>query len=140
MSQDNVRIVQAVYEAGMRGDLPALLEHLDPEVVTYESDALPYAGVYRGHAGFVQLMERIFGLFRLDLRVDEFVDSGDRVVALVNGQFIPQDGSAPIPVEIAECWTLRGHKIVEVRPYYWNPELLKQYAARKQAESAASPA
>jgi ketosteroid isomerase-like protein len=131
MSQDNVRIVQAVYDAGARGDFAALLPHLDPEVVVRESDALPYAGEYHGPAGFVQLMAKISVLFRIDIRPDEFVATGDRVIALVKGQFIPQDGSAPIPVEIAECWTLRHHKIIEVRPYYWNPTPLAQYAASK---------
>jgi hypothetical protein len=48
MSHDNVRIVQAVYGARGRGDLAALLPHLDPEFVAYESDALPYAGCPTG--------------------------------------------------------------------------------------------
>lgn len=130
MSQDNVRIVQAVYDAGARGDLPALLAHVDPDFVGYESDALPYAGVYRGLEGFGQLLERIFRLFRVDIRADEFVDAGDYVVALVKGQFIPQDGGAPIPVDIAERWTVRNHKVVEVRPYYWNPKPIEQYVAK----------
>lgn len=130
MSQDNVRIVQTVHEAGARGDLPTVLAHVAPDFVGYESDALPYAGAYRGPEGFAQLLERIFGLFRVDIRADAYVDAGDRVVALVKGQFVPQDGGAPIPVEIAEHWTLRDHKIVEVRPYYWNPKPIDQYVAK----------
>ena len=34
----------------------------------------------------------------------------------------PVDGGAPIPVDIAEVWTLRHHQVVELRPYYWNPK------------------
>jgi ketosteroid isomerase-like protein len=130
MSQDNVRIVQTFYEAAGRGDLPAMLSLLAPEFVAYESDALPYAGEYRGSAGFVQLMERLFGLFRMDLRVDDFVDAGDHVVAFVEGQLVPQGGGAAIPVQIAECWTLQNHRIVEVRPYHWNPKPIEQYVTK----------
>jgi ketosteroid isomerase-like protein len=68
MSQD-VHIVQAIHEARVRGDLAALLPHLDPEFVAYESDALPYAGVYRGPEGFQQLFQKVTALFRLDLPV-----------------------------------------------------------------------
>jgi ketosteroid isomerase-like protein len=130
MSQDNVRIIQAVYEAGARGDLPAVLAHVAPDFVGYESEALPYAGVYRGPDGFAQLLGRIFDLFHVELRADAFVDEGNRVVALVKGQFVPREGGAPIPVEIAECWTLRDHKIVQVRPYYWNPTPIEQHVTQ----------
>lgn len=130
MSQDNVRIVQGIYEAAARGDLPAMLAHLAPDLVVYESDALPFGGVYRGRESAMQLLQRVSGLFRLNIHVDEFVDAGNRVIAFVKGQFIPQDGGAPIPVDVAECWTLRHHEIVEIRPYHWNPKPLDQYVAK----------
>jgi ketosteroid isomerase-like protein len=130
MSQDNVRIVQDIYAAGLRGDLPAMLAHLAPDFVAYESDALPYSGVYRGPEGLTQLMQRVFGLFQMNIHVDEFVSTGDRVIAFVKGQFIPQDGGTPIPVDLAECWTLRNHKVVELRPYYWNPKPIDQYVSK----------
>jgi hypothetical protein len=46
------------------------------------------------------------------------------------GQFVPQAGGAPIPVDIEERWTLRDHKILELRPYYWNPKPLAEYATQ----------
>ncbi len=138
MSQDNVRIVQRVYEAGARGDLPAMLAHLAADFVAYESDSLPFRGVYRGPEGFTQLLQRATRLFGLNIHVDEFVDAGDRVIAFVRGQFIPQDGGAPIPVDVAECWTLRHHEIVELRPYHWNPKPLDQYAAKTGRDHYAS--
>ena len=130
MSQDNVRIVHAIYEAGLRGDLATLLSHLDPEFVAYESDALPYGGVYRGPEGFAQLFQKITALFQLDLQVEELADTADRVIARVRGQFIPRSGGAPLPVDIAAYWTLRHHKAVELRPYYWNPKPLAEHAGR----------
>lgn len=138
MSQDNVRIVQGLYEAGARGDLPAMLARLARDFVAYESDALPFRGEYRGPEGFTQLLRRVSGLFHLNVHVDEYVDAGDRVIALVRGQFIPRDGGAPIPVDVAECWTLRRHEIVELRPYYWNPKPLEQHVARSGREHYAA--
>ncbi|QSQ27144.1 hypothetical protein JY651_20505 [Pyxidicoccus parkwayensis] len=69
-------------------------------------------------------------LFHLDISADSFVDSGDHVIAFVKGQFVPQAGGAPIPVDIVECWTLRQHQIVELRPYYWNPKPISEYVTK----------
>lgn len=129
MSRDNVRIVKSFYEAGARGDLPAMLALLAPDFVAYESDSLPFVGVYHGSEGFVQLLQQVSSIFHLDIHADEFVDSGDRVIAFVKGQFIPVDGGAPIPVDIAEVWTLSNHKIVELRPYYWSPKPIDEYVS-----------
>lgn len=129
MSQDNVRIVQSFYEAGARGDVPAMLALLAPDFVAYESDSLPFAGEYRGTEGFVQLLQRVSSLFHLDIHVDAFVDSGEHVIAFVKGQFVPVDGGAPVPVDIKECWTLRNHQIVELKPYYWNPKAIADAVA-----------
>lgn len=138
MSQDNVRIVRDFYEAGARGDLPAMLALLATDFVAYESDSLPFAGVYQGSQGFVQLLQTVSSLFHLDIHADEFVDSGDRVIAFVKGQFTPVDGGAPIPVDIAEVWTLRHHEIVELRPYYWNPKPLYDYVVNSGVSARSS--
>ncbi|APR87353.1 hypothetical protein A7982_12702 [Minicystis rosea] len=130
MSHDNIRIVHTFHEAARRGDLPAMLALLAPTFVAHVSDALPYAGEHRGTAGFAALGERILGLFRVDLHIDEVVGAGDHVVAFVQGQLVPLAGGAPIPVQIAERWTVRDHELAEVRPYCWNPKPIEEHVAK----------
>jgi ketosteroid isomerase-like protein len=50
MSAENVAVVRRVYENFGRGDVPAVLAVLDPEVEWVESPQafLPFAGIHRG--------------------------------------------------------------------------------------------
>ena len=52
MSQDNVEIVRASWEAWSRGDTEALLEFYDPEVEWDMTHSyVPDMGVFHGHDG-----------------------------------------------------------------------------------------
>jgi ketosteroid isomerase-like protein len=58
MSKRNADVVRAGFEAMSRGDLPGLLELIDPAVEWTVRPDLPDAGVYRGHEELLQLIER----------------------------------------------------------------------------------
>lgn len=97
MSRDNVRIVQDLYEASARGELSAMLEHLAPDFIAHESDALPFGGVYRGPEGFTRLVQGVSGLFHLNTHVEELVDSviidGNRAVTEQRMTIVKADGT-----------------------------------------------
>ena len=84
-AEENKRVVQAIFEAFGRGDVPGVLSHLS-EDVTWNvpgPEAVPYFGDRRGHAGatefFVQLGTNVeFESFEPGV----FVADDDRVVAL----------------------------------------------------------
>jgi ketosteroid isomerase-like protein len=84
-AEENKRVVQAIFEAFGRGDVPAVLSHLS-EDVTWKApgpEVVSYFGDRRGHAGatefFVQLGTNVdFEYFEPGV----FVAEGDRVVAL----------------------------------------------------------
>ena len=57
MSQENVEVVQRIFEAVGRGDLEAAADTLDPEIEIVDFD-IPDAGVYRGREGFFAWLAR----------------------------------------------------------------------------------
>jgi hypothetical protein len=84
-AEENKRVVQAIFEAFGRGDVPGVLSHLaeDVEWRAPGPASVPYRGDRRGHAGatefFVQLGSHVeFEFFE----PGAFVAEGDRVVAL----------------------------------------------------------
>ena len=85
MSQQSVKIVQAMYEGANAGDkLDANFEVLAPDVEFHVSGAFPDLDrVYRGHEGVKKLNDALNEPWvALSLDPEEFIDAGSRVLVL----------------------------------------------------------
>ena len=85
MSQENVEIVRASWEAWGRGDMGALFDFYDPGVEWDMSHSyVPGMEVFHGHDG-VREFFREWGEFFAEYHAEPegFVDAGDSVVARV---------------------------------------------------------
>ena len=84
MSQANVNVVERIYEAFGRGDIPAVFEHFDPNIEWIAAENSPAApgSPCRGlEAVRDGVFARIVSLFDgFTIRVDELLDAGDKVV------------------------------------------------------------
>jgi ketosteroid isomerase-like protein len=115
----NTDAVSATYDAFSRGDVPAVLASLDPNIDWTDADGFPYGGNYRGHDAVLQ------GIFmRLGAEWDsysavpeEFVAEGDKVIALgtYSGKYKATGKSFSAP--FAHVWTLRDGKAVKFQQY-----------------------
>lgn len=47
-------VLRRLYEALSAGDIPALVECIDPDVIVDEPAQLPYGGVHHGRTAFLQ--------------------------------------------------------------------------------------
>jgi len=85
MSQENVEIVRASYNAWRDGNFEALVATLDPEVEFRTSGAFPdFAPVYRGHDGmraFWDAMRAPWELF--EISVERIVEGKDCAAVFV---------------------------------------------------------
>jgi ketosteroid isomerase-like protein len=59
MSEENVEIVRRSYEAFDRGDIPAWLNGLDPEIVLHENADFPASPTFQGHEGMLRWIESV---------------------------------------------------------------------------------
>jgi ketosteroid isomerase-like protein len=57
MSQENVAIVRAAFDAWARGDVDALLELMHPEVTVVQPQTMPGGATLHGHAGVMEAIE-----------------------------------------------------------------------------------
>jgi ketosteroid isomerase-like protein len=114
---DNAALIRRAYEAFGRGDVPAVLEVLDPDITWHVPGRSPLSGDYKGHPGVLEFFGRCQTLSAGTLRVvpDEVLAEGDRVVALttVSAERHGQAWSSP---EV-HVWEVAGGRAVEFVEY-----------------------
>ncbi len=115
----NVDIVRGAYEALARGDVAAVLEVLDPEVEWTEAEGFPYGGTYTGSEAVVDgVIARLGSEWEGFQAVPaEFVDGGDRIVALGRYAGTYKATGKSFGAEFAHVWTLRDGRAVRFHQY-----------------------
>jgi len=111
-ANEDLAVIQSAYQAFGRGDIPAVLEALSPDIQWHIPGRNPVAGTYKGPEEvvgfFTQLMERSDGTFHLD--VNDWLASDQHVVALVRET--GQRAGKRLDVEGAHIWRLKEGKAV----------------------------
>jgi ketosteroid isomerase-like protein len=115
MSQDNVEVVRRGHEAFERGDLTAMLELLDHEVVSYVAAPLPDPGEYHGPEGLLQMFANwTEGFDEYVQRAEEYIEAGDHVIAGVYQRGTGTQSGVPVERRFWFLHTLRKGKLVRV--------------------------
>jgi ketosteroid isomerase-like protein len=87
MPAENVELVRALLDAFQRRDHERAFDFYDPDIVWEHHDDSELAGVYYGHEGVRTYWREWLSAWR-DLRfeVQDVLDAGDQVVALIHNQ------------------------------------------------------
>jgi ketosteroid isomerase-like protein len=120
MSEENVEIVRAIYEAFNRRDWDALFRHADPDFAfTYRNPGLtPDAGTRLGREEVVAFADEYGGAFdRLIWEPEEFFDAEDRIVALVSVRSRPRGGGLDLVVPNGHLWTIHGGVVLSLESF-----------------------
>jgi ketosteroid isomerase-like protein len=121
-SEFSRQVVDAYYQAGVRGGLTDFASYLAPEFSTTAPNYLPWGGVHEGAAFFRdQVLPNLpdvldFGRFSYDA----FFADGENVVALVN---FGLSGSDEV-IKISEHWTVKDGKATSIWVAYFEPQAL----------------
>ncbi len=121
MSQENVALVQSVYQAFATGDVPAVLAAMSPDIEWNEAENYRYAdgNPYRGpEAVLGGVFARIGGEWDDFAAVPaEFLDAGDTVVVLgrYTGSFKATGKSQD--AQMVHVWRVAGGKLVRFQQY-----------------------
>jgi ketosteroid isomerase-like protein len=119
MSQQNVELVRAVFEAWNAGDMDALREQYDPNIVVRYAEGWP-EGLQptMGREAVVRQWEQQRAAFDSDtLEPIEFIDAGDRVVVR---QIWHAAGRGPdLNIEVSTVTTLRKGKTILLE-FFWD--------------------
>lgn len=141
MSQENVNVVRDIYEAFGRGNIPAVLATLDPNIEWIAANNSPYADRSPYH-GVNQVLEGVFMRIGADfdgftIKVGELLDAGDKIVMLGSYSGVVKATGKPIDAQVAHVWTITGGKVVKWQQYTDTHHLAE---AAKQTVNVALPA
>jgi ketosteroid isomerase-like protein len=120
MSQTNVEVVRGIYEAVARRDSATPFEVYAEDIVWDVSNShratVMGSALYHGHEGVRQFWQEALSVFgTVDLDVEELIDAGDRVVALIREREIGRTSGAPVDARHAAVWTLANGKVVRMQ-------------------------
>jgi ketosteroid isomerase-like protein len=125
MSQENVEIVRAAFEAWMRGDLDAMLANADPDMEWYVLPDAPDPGPHRGPNVILERMAVWRDMLALRGEVLEYVDTGEYVIMPMRMRGRPPGSDADVVLDEVYVSKFRDGKIVELREYRTKAEALE---------------
>ncbi len=108
-----------MYQAFAAGDIPAVLQSFDENIEWTEAEGFSYGGTYRGGEAILDNVFMKLATEWTDFKAEpvEFLDAGERIVALGNysGSYKATGKSMNAP--FAHVWTLEDGKIVKFVQY-----------------------
>src|SRR5437588_11534933 len=111
MSQENVEVVQALFDTWNARDMEGLRKLYDPSVVVRAPDGWPEPGPFVGPESVMRRWNEMREVWNADTLdpISDFIGSADRVI----GRFIWRGaGHGPVTdLELTGIWTVRKGKI-----------------------------
>jgi ketosteroid isomerase-like protein len=127
MSQKNLEIVREAFDAWERGDIDAILERCDEDIVITQAAELP--GVepqQHGHSGVLEafaIWPEQWDDFRISI-VRSF-ETGDQVVVTTDQSGRSKHSGIEVTTQFTFLFKLRAGKITEWRIFMREPEALE---------------
>jgi ketosteroid isomerase-like protein len=117
MSQENVEIVRAAFEAFEDGDMQAVLGLCDENIeITQAAELLDASRNQRGHAGVLEafaIWPDLWDDYRIEIL--RLVDTGDHVLVTTINRGRGKDSGVPVEMPFSFVFSLRAGKITEWR-------------------------
>jgi ketosteroid isomerase-like protein len=119
MSEQSVEVVDGVYAAFARGDVPGVLGAFADQIEWYEAEGMPYGGLHRGGEAVAQ---NVFGPFTEDVEgfavtPEEFIASGGSVAVVARYTGTGKVSGKPLNQTAVHVWDVEGEKIVRFRQF-----------------------
>jgi ketosteroid isomerase-like protein len=125
MSQENVEVVKSAFEAWNAGNMDALRELQDPNVIQRPPNGWPEPGPFVGRDASMRQFEQLRETWDTDAfeLISDFIDVGDRVAV----RFIWHGaGHGPqANVEMTGVYTVRKGKLLAIENFWDHAEALE---------------
>jgi len=121
MSQENLALVQGIYEAFGTGDVPGVLSRMSPDIVWNEAENFPYAD-RNPYEGPEAVLTGVFGRIGVEwdgftVVPDEMLDAGDTVVVLGRYRGKYKATGRTLDAQLAHVWRVEDGKVVGFQQY-----------------------
>ena len=133
MSQENVDVIQSAFDAFIRGDTDAVLQHCAKDIEITQPPELPGAPPRQyGHSGVLEafsIWPEQWDEFRID--PPQFVaDPGDLVIAKSGTRGRGKQSGAEVEMEFTYLFALRDGKIAQWRIFVSEDQALEAAGLR----------
>jgi ketosteroid isomerase-like protein len=129
MSQENVELVRASWEAWERGDMEAIFAFYDPAIVWDRTHAgtADMPSLYHGHDGIRQFFRELFASFdSYYAHTEDFTDSGEAVVVRFRQRSRGKQSGARVEMQpYWQVYRLRDRRAARIEVYTSQSEALK---------------
>jgi ketosteroid isomerase-like protein len=130
MSEENVEVVRRCIETinrgGLQGALEVVDEFCDPDVELRAVGRLPDLGrLLRGREAVGGYFAQLFGTFDYSIEVDEFIDAGDAVVAVIRQIARGRGSGAEVSNRVVFVYGMRDGKITYLDAYRTKSDALE---------------
>ncbi len=137
----NKEILKVAYQAYARGDLDAVLDHMDEDIGWYSmgpQETLRWASCCTGKCGvrefFAKLQEQVE---ILSFTARSFIAEDDHVIVLADVTARARGGGRPFSFDKVDVVRMRDGKIIEFREYYDTAAAAAMMEDRATATAAA---
>jgi hypothetical protein len=112
-------VLRSFYDSVARGDIDAILDLLDPQVVWRTPESLPWGGTFHGHEGFRQFLAKLISEpVEARREVQRYIDAGDRIAVQLRTFGRPKGDTTETDVPEVHVWTVRNGKIVDLEAIF----------------------
>jgi ketosteroid isomerase-like protein len=130
MSQENLEVVRAIYDAVARRDVATPFDFYAEDIVwdlsNWRPAELDPTPVYTGHEGVREAWrDRLSAWGEVDFEVEELMEVGDRVVAVIRDRQVGRSSGVPIEAAHAAVWTLDDGKVTRLQVFDERQEALE---------------
>ena len=118
--QANVAVIQGIYDKFSRGDIPGILNQLDPRAeLVYEGPAaIPWTGNRRGRDEWAQFFQAVGeNVDEVKVTMEPFAAQGDNVVAAGRYQARVKATGKRIDSPLVHLWTVRNGLVVKCQEF-----------------------
>jgi ketosteroid isomerase-like protein len=119
MSQENIEIAQATFEAWNAGDMDALRELYDPDAIMRTPEGWPEPGPYVGRDAIMRQFEQVRETWTSDAleAIGDFIDAADRVV--VRHIYRGAGHGPESNMELTVVFTIRKRRVF-YQEFFWD--------------------
>jgi len=123
--------LRAAYAAFNRGDVDAAVEPLDTQIEWSEPSEFPGGGTYHGREGAKQYLAQSRAAWaEVISEPEQFIPAGNRIVVFVHARVRPKNGNEWQEVRLADVYTFRNGKAIQMRAFADRQEALRWADAR----------
>jgi ketosteroid isomerase-like protein len=139
MSQENVEIVRAGLEAWNAGDMDALRETYDPDIIWRAPEGWPEPGPYVGREAVMRQLEQLRETWDADAfeLISDFIHAADRVAVRLLWRTVGGRGPQA-DLEITAVYTVRKGRILTIENFRDHAEALEAVGLSEQDAHADS--